>query len=161
MKQFIIYALGSILGIAGIYTLIVSSGILFNLFGMREWVGEYIQATIVANFICSFLYLVSAWLFFKRSKWSTTILFIATIIMFIGYIGMLFHIQETQRLNVHIIGEMLIRTTGTMLYAAAAWYIFTRMRLVLPPGYTYKDLKEMSKKMKLEKKRLRKKNRVY
>lgn len=153
MKNIIIYVLGAILGIAGLYTLYISSGLLFDLFNMRQSVGNYIPATSIANFVCSFLYLISAFLFFKKSKQSTTILFIATIIMFLGYIGMLFHIQAHKPFDVPIIAEMLIRTSGTMLYAATAWYIFSRIRLVFPPGYSYKDLKERNRKIKIEKSR--------
>lgn len=151
MKNIVIYILGSILGIAGLYTLYISSGLLFDLFGVRHETETYIQATSISNFICSFLYLFSSYLFFRKSKLSTSVLFIATIIMFIGYIGMLFHIQAQRPYGVRIIAEMLIRTSGTMLYAATAWYIFTRVRLVLPSGYTYKDMKNRAKKIKMEK----------
>lgn len=151
MKNFIIYTLGSILIIGGVYTLYVSGSILFNASNARAHAGKYIQMTIVTNFICSFIYIVCGFLFFIKSKLSTTLLFFATIIMFIGYIGMLFHIQANKPFEITTIQEMLIRTTGTMLYAAAAWYIFTRIRLQFPPGFNAKTFKQYMKERELRK----------
>lgn len=151
MKNIIIYILGSILLVGGIYTLYTSGGILFDAPRMRAKAGNYIQMTIVANFICSFIYIVCGYLFFIKSKLSTTLLFFATIIMFIGYIGMLFHIQAGKPFDISTIQEMLIRTTGTMIYAAIAWYIFTRIRLEYPAGYNAKTFKQFIKEREMKK----------
>lgn len=150
-----IYTLGALLILAGIYTFYSTSSTLFHLFSQTESPENYIPITQYASLICSFLYLISGILFFVRSKWnkwSTTLLFIATIIMFVGYIGMLFHINSNKPFELSIIPEMLIRTTATMLYAAAAWYFFTRMRLVYPEGHNAKTFKKLMKEYKVQKK---------
>lgn len=155
MKKFespVIYALGTILIVGGIYTLYISTSILFDLFDERKRAGSYIQIAVVCNFICSFIYIVSGILFFNKKKASTTLLFIATIIMFVGYIGMLFHINENKPFELSVIPEMLIRTTCTMLYAAVAWYFFTRTRLVYPDGYDAKSFKKIMKDYQTKKK---------
>jgi|GEM_PF-3000125 len=151
MKRFVIYGLGAILIIVGGYTLYSTGSILMNVNDAKAKAGDYIQMTVVANFICSFLYIISGFLFFIRSKLSTTLLFFATIIMFIGYIGMLFHIQANKPFHVSIIQEMLIRTTGTMLYAAVAWYIFTRIRIEYPAGHNAKTFKQYIKDREMKK----------
>lgn len=155
MKKFeqpVIYALGTILIIGGIYTFYITSAILFDLFDERARAGNYILITQICSFICSIIYIISGILFFRKSKLSTTLLFFATIIMFVGYIGMLFHINDNKPFELYIIPEMLIRTTSTMLYAAAAWYFFTRMRLVYPEGHDAKSFKKLMKDYQSQKK---------
>lgn len=154
MKKFeepVIYILGAILIIGGVYTLYTTSVSLFNLFGRHMKVVKYIPITQVCSFICSFIYITCGILFFKKAKLATTLLFIATIIMFVGYIGMLFHINDNKPFELSIIPEMLIRTTGTMLYAAGAWYFFTRMRMVYPEGYDAKTFKKLLRDYKVKK----------
>lgn len=153
MKNLIIYILGSVLLIGGLFTLYTTSSILFNAFEGRAKAGHYVPLAQAASFICSFIYIVSGVLFFLKEKLSTPLLFIATIIMFIGYIAMLFHIKNGRPLELHTIAEMLIRTSLTMLYAGASWYIFTRTRLIYPPGYDAKSFKKlMNKYIKKEEK---------
>lgn len=154
MKKFedpLIYLLGSLLIVGGIYTFYITSAILFDLFGERAKAGNFIYITQVCNFICSFTYIISGILFFLKSKQSTTLLFIATIIMFVGYIGMLFHINSNRPFDMSVIPEMLIRTTGTMLYTAIAWHFFTRMRIDYPEGYDAKSFKKLMKEYKIKK----------
>ena len=155
MKKFeppVIYSLGTVLIVGGIYTLYISAGVLFDSFGERERAGNYILIAVICNFICSFFYIVSGILFFNKKKLSTTLLFIATIIMFVGYIGMLFHINENKPFELSVIPEMLIRTTCTMLYAAGAWYFFTRTRLVYPDGHDAKSFRKIMKDYQTKKK---------
>lgn len=154
MKKFeepVIYILGTILIVGGVYTLYSTSVVLFNLFDRHLETVNYIPITQVCSFICSFIYIISGILFFRKGKLATTLLFIATIIMFVGYIGMLFHINDNKPFELSIIPEMLIRTTGTMLYAAGAWYFFTRMRMVYPEGYDAKSFKKLMKDYKVKK----------
>ncbi len=147
-----ILTLGILLIIVGVYSFYSSTSNLFNLFDRKTSVENHIPITQYSIFICSFIYLISGVLFLLKDKLATTLLFIATIIMFVGYIGMLFHINNNKPFELSIIPEMLIRTTGTMLYAAAAWYFFTRMRLVYPEGHNAKTFKKLMKEFKTQKK---------
>lgn len=137
--------MGSILLIGGLYTFYSSTAALFGWFGGIKKDAVYIELTQISCLISSFLYLVSGILFFLKKKLSTPLLFVATIVMFIGYIAMLFHINAGKLVTLSYVGEMLIRTTSTMLYAAAAWYIFTRTRFVYPPGHDAKSFKKLMK----------------
>lgn len=155
MKKFeppLIFVLGTMLIVGGVYTLFVSSAILFHLAPENVRPGNYIPIAVVCNFICSFIYITAGILFFRMHKLSTSLLFIATVIMFVGYIGMLFHINENKPFELAVIPEMLIRTTGTMLSTAGAWYFFTRTRLVYPDGHDAKTFKKLMKEYQLQKK---------
>ncbi len=145
MKNFVIYILGSVLLLGGIYSFYSSTAALFGWFGGTHKDAIFIKLTQISCLISSLLYLVSGILFFLKKKLSTPLLFIATIVMFIGYIAMLFHINAGKLVTLAYVGEMLIRTTTTMLYAAASWYIFTRTRFVYPPGHDAKSFKKLMK----------------
>ena len=149
MKNLVIYLLGSILLLAGFYTFYTRTSALFGWFGGMSEGAIYIQLTQICCLVTSILYLASGSLFFLKSKISTPVLFIATIIMFIGYIAMLFHINAGKLVTLGYVGEMLTRTTSTMLYAATAWYIFTRTRFVYPPGHDAKSFKKLMKEYQL------------
>lgn len=152
MKNVIIYILGSILLLAGLYTFYTSTAALFGWFGGGQQGAIYIWLTQISCLITSILYMVCSVLFFMKNKLSTPLLFIATIIMFIGYIAMLFHINAGKFVTISYVGEMLTRTTSTMLYAAGAWYIFTRTRFVYPPGHDAKSFKKLMKEYQMREK---------
>lgn len=158
MKKTIIYSLGIILIFAGIYTLYVTGKSLLDT--RLDLQGSMVNIPVakIACFISALFYLVCGVLFFmkeKLNKLATPLLFIATIIMFIGYIGMLFHINAGRPINNLTIAEMLVRTSGTMLYAAAAWYIFTRTRIEYPKGYNPKSFKKLLKEYEAKRSRLK------
>lgn len=155
MKKFerpLTFILGCILIVGGLYTFYSTSEALFGLFGREVSRVAIIPITQICSLACSFLYLISGLLFFRKSKFSTTLLFVATIIMFVGYVGMLLHISSNKPFNPNIIPEMLIRTTSTMLYAAAAWYFFSRVKLIYPKGYDAKSFKQLSREYEMKKK---------
>ncbi len=145
MKHTVIYILGVLLIIAGLYTFYTSTAALFSWFGGSKKEAIYIELTQICCLISSAAYFVCGILFFLKKKLATPILFITTIVMFIGYIAMLFHINEGKFVTIGYVGEMLIRTTSTMLYAAASWYIFTRTRFIYPPGHDAKSFKKLMK----------------
>ncbi|HRN71870.1 MAG TPA: hypothetical protein PLM81_01990 [Ginsengibacter sp.] len=145
MKRSVIYLLGSVLIIVGFYTIITSGGYLLHVGKNFREPAVYIPVATIACFIASIIYVVCGVLFFIKGKWATPLLFVATIIMFVGYIGMLFHINNGKPINNLTIIEMLVRTSGTMLYAAASWFIFTRTRIVYPEGYDRKSFKKLLK----------------
>lgn len=143
MKNLIIYILGSILLLAGVYTFYTSSAALFGWFGGSPKDQVFIKLTQVTCFVTSILYIIAGVLFFFKKKLTTTLLFVATVLMFVGYIAMLFHINSGKFVTLNYVGEMLTRTTSTMLYAATAWYIFTRTRFIYPPGHDAKSFRKL------------------
>jgi len=153
MKDYVIYILGFVLILAGFYTFYSSTSQLFGWFWPNTRSSNYITLTQVCCLISALIYVASGLLFFMKSKISTTLLFIATIIMFIGYIGMLIYINSGKTVTITFIGEMLLRTSSTMFYAAVAWYLFTRTRFVYPPGYDAKSFKKLIKEYEARKRK--------
>ena len=68
MKKIITYASGIILLAFGMLTLLLSTSIIFDLFGIREMEGNYVPLIVWANLIVSFIYLIGAYGFFMERK---------------------------------------------------------------------------------------------
>ena len=65
MKKAIPYFLATILGAFGLLTLLLSTSVIFDLFGVRAKEGNYVLFVVWANFISSILYLFAAYGFVK------------------------------------------------------------------------------------------------
>src|SRR5690606_37815009 len=76
----------------GVITLFLSSSILFDWFGIREKEGNYVNFIVWANFISAFLYFLAAYGFFRKKAWTTLVLLISAVILFMAFIGLIFHI---------------------------------------------------------------------
>lgn len=153
MKKNLIKILGVILILVGIYTFYTRTSILFGWFNNNDPDSVYLPLTQVCCYIDSIIYIICGFLFFYESKLSTPLLFIATIIMFIGYSAMLFYINSGITVSIYVAGEMLLRTSATMLYTAIAWYLFTRARVKLPKGYDEESFKKLVRKYEAEKRK--------
>ena len=65
MKKAIPYFLATTLGAFGLLTLLLSTSVIFDLFGVRAKEGNYVLFVVWANFISSILYLFAAYGFVK------------------------------------------------------------------------------------------------
>lgn len=139
MQNIIVKTTGSILGLLGLLTLFISSSVIWNLFGIREELNNYISFVVYSNFICSFIYLLASYYFFTNNKWATVALFVAVIILIIAYIGLLLYIQSGRIFEMRTVKVMLFRTSLTIVFAGISWYFFTRTRLIIPSSEYIKE----------------------
>ena len=116
----------TILMIFGLLTLFVSSSVIFDLFGIREKEGNFVQFIVWANFFCSLLYLVAVWGFIKRYSWTTYLLAIATLIVLISFAGLLIHINQGGIYETKTIFAMLFRITITIVFTIFSWKYNTK-----------------------------------
>ncbi len=63
-----------VLAVFALLTLFLSSSVIFDWFGIRAKEGNYVPFIIWTNFICSILYLIAVYGFFKRTKWTFWVL---------------------------------------------------------------------------------------
>ena len=71
----------------GLLTLLLSSSIIFDWFGIRAKEGNYVLFVVGANFLCAILYLIAAYGFIKKKQWVLKVLLTALTLLFVGFIG--------------------------------------------------------------------------
>ncbi len=135
MRRSLIIILAGVLAVVGIVSMFMTFSVIFDLFGIRKQEGNYIPMVVYGNFICSFLYLIASWYIFKENDLSTIYLIFAVLVLLITYAFMLYHIQIGKEYEMRTVFAMLGRTSLTIVYAAIAWYLFSRVRKLKTPSY--------------------------
>lgn len=82
------------LALFGLITLFVSSSVLFDWFGIRQKEGNFVTAVVWANWLCGFLYLISAYFIFKGNLAAKNTLSVALGFILLGYVYLFIHIQS-------------------------------------------------------------------
>lgn len=120
--KYIRYITALILGAFGLLTLFLSGSVIFDLFGIREMEGNYVLFVVVANFIASFLYLLAVYGFVTSSKWTFTLLLIATLILVATFVGLVMHINSGGIYETKTYGAMIFRSSITAVFAIIAYF---------------------------------------
>ncbi len=116
MKKSIRIVLIIMLSTFAVLTLYLSSSVIFDWFGIREKEGNYVLLVIWANFICSFLYLLSIYGIIKLRAWAIKPLIGAfTILVFAG-IFFYVYIQSGGIHETKTIGALFFRTLLTLIF---------------------------------------------
>jgi len=129
MKNAILKTAAVILLLFALATLYMSFSVIFDLFGVREKEGNYVPFIVWANFICSLLYLPAVYGLFAKKKWTTPLLAVATGILVIGFIGLLFHINSGGIYEEKTVKAMIFRTALTGLFATISWYFISKNKI--------------------------------
>lgn len=126
MKKFVTPFAIVILIAFGLLTLFLSSSVIFDLFGIREKEGNYVPFIVWANFISSILYLTAAVAWIKKMKVASTLLGISTVILALGFIGLLIHVNAGGLHETKTIGAMVFRTVLTILFTIISYKSFKK-----------------------------------
>lgn len=124
MKKVLTYILIAVLTAFALLTLLLSSSVIFDLFGIRAKEGNYVLFIVWANFVSSILYLLSAYGLIKLKRWSYQLLGASALILIIALIGLFFHINAGGVYETKTVGAMFFRTTITLLLT-----LFTYLRI--------------------------------
>ena len=127
-KGFILKLTGGLVLVIGLMSLFMTISIIFDLFDMRSREGNYVPLVVYANFICSVLYLLSAYYLFRKNEKATIILFVATIILVLSYLALIFHIREGLPYEIRTVVAMTVRTCLTAIFMAISWYHLSTTR---------------------------------
>jgi len=131
MKNLTVYIAGTILAAFGLLTLFLSSSVIFDLFGIRAKEGDYVLLVVWANFIASFLYLFGAYGFFKQKKQTTLALAISLVILILGSIGLIIHINLGGIYEAKTPKAIVFRTSLTLVFLLISYFkITTKNRLL-------------------------------
>lgn len=98
----------------GLLTIIAGGGVIADLFGMREKEGNYVSFVVWANFICGFLYLFASYGFFKRKKWTATVLSLTVWILIAAFIVLIVWILNKEPYETKTIFALSFRVLITL-----------------------------------------------
>jgi len=126
MKTYIRYIAAFIIGAFGLLTLYLSGSVIFDLFGMREKQGNYVLFVIWINFICSFIYIASAYGFVKAKPWTTKILTSALILLVMTFVAFVIYVNNGGIHKNDTFGALVFRSTITLLGVITAFFMITK-----------------------------------
>lgn len=110
-----------LLTLFALITVFMSGSVIFDLFGIREKEGNYVLFIVITNFICGFIYLAAAYgLFFGRT-WTTRLLVLATSILTISFVGLIWHISSGGIYEQQTVKAMLFRIAITAVFVGLSW----------------------------------------
>lgn len=126
MKRILLILATMVLTLFALVTLFMSSAVIFDLFDIREREGNYVLFVVVANFICGFIYLFSAYGLITKKRWTTQLLLLSVSILIIVFIGLWLHINSGGLYETQTIKAMLFRISISALFAWLSWYLLTK-----------------------------------
>ncbi|MCK9206858.1 MAG: hypothetical protein M0P66_07090 [Salinivirgaceae bacterium] len=116
IKKILIPLVSVVLSAFGLLTLVLSSGLIFDLFGIRAKQGNYVLFVAWANFIVGFFYLFAVYGFLKAKKWTIPLLGISTIVLIFTFMGLIIHINSGGIYEARTIGALIFRIFLTLLF---------------------------------------------
>jgi hypothetical protein len=123
----ILKAAAIILTLFGMVTVCIGGAVVFDLFGLREKEGNFVPFVVFTNFICGFIYIITAYGFWNAKRWSALLILCAFILLIVTFGGLIFHITTGGLYQFKTIDAMLFRLLFTMAFASLAYLkIYTR-----------------------------------
>jgi len=108
-------------------TLFMSSSVIFDLFGIREKEGNYVLFIVWTNFICSFLYLLAAFKWYKLKRCTFKILGLSTLILIIAQISLFIYINNGGIYEEKTVKAMFFRIAVTAIFALSAYFSLSKI----------------------------------
>lgn len=111
-----------ILSAFGLITLFLTLSIFLNLFGIREKEGNYVLFVVIANFICSLLYLFAGFGFWTQKTWTPKVLFFSTVLLLIAIIAFNIYASNGGLHEQKTHGALVFRTSITFVFSMVAYF---------------------------------------
>lgn len=121
MKPVMIRIAAIVLALFALVTLFMSSSVIFDLFNIRAKEGNYVLFVVISNFICGFIYLVSAYGLFFQKKWATQWLLVSVGILILSFTGLLWQINTGGLYEQKTVKAMLFRIALTTSFTWLSW----------------------------------------
>lgn len=126
MKPVILKIAATILALFALITLFMSGSVIFDLFGIREKEGNYVLFIVISNFLCAFLYLISAYGLYFQKKWTTSVLSASLGILLLSFAGLLWHINTGGIYEEQTVKAMLFRIGITSGFTILSWQYISK-----------------------------------
>lgn len=121
-RNWVRWTLIAVLLLFGGITLFLSASVLFDLFGMREKEGNYVQFVVLANFFASILYFAAAFGLLAHKPWARYPLWMASAVLLVASLGFAWHVYQGGIHEQRTIGALAFRTLLTIaFYTTAVW----------------------------------------
>ena len=108
--------LSATLLIFGAVTVFVSSAVLFDFFRIRAREGNFIPFIVWTNWLCGFLYLVTAYGIYRQKKWTLYGLVTALVLLVTATAVLIIHIKNGGLYEMKTLGAIAFRTALTALF---------------------------------------------
>lgn len=132
MRKVILKSSGVFMLLLGLISLFMTTSIIFDLFHIRKLEGNYVPFIVYVNLICSVIYLVSAYGFFKEKKSTTSYLFVASSILVIAFVALLIYILQGGIYEIKTARAMSVRILITITFTGIAWnYLSKKGKVIL------------------------------
>ncbi|NDP21009.1 MAG: hypothetical protein GZ091_08015 [Paludibacter sp.] len=106
----------------GLITLFLTLSIFLNLFGIREKEGNYVLFVVIANFVCSLLYLFAGIGFWTQKIWTSEVLIFSTVILLITFIAFNIYASNGGLHEQKTYGALIFRTSITFAFSIIAYF---------------------------------------
>jgi len=107
-------------------TVFLTSSVLFDLFGIREKEGNYVEFIVWINLISGLLFLWSAYSFWREKKETTALLLGNLALLIVGMIGLYCHIKSGGLYKMETVKGMLFRIVATTILALVSYFLVKR-----------------------------------
>lgn len=132
MKKIILKSSAVFMLLLGLVSLFMTTSIIFDLFHIRQMEGNYVPFIVYANFICSIIYLIASYGFFKEKRSTTAYLFVASSILIIAFIAFGIYILKGGIYETKTVKAMSVRTLITIAFTGIAWnYLSKKGKVIL------------------------------
>ena len=126
MKKVILYLVVAVLTGFGLLTIFLSTSVIFDLFDIRAKEGNYVLFVVWANFISSFLYVLSVYGLLSSKKWTFRTLGLATLILTLAFFSFLFYIQSGGIHETKTVSAMVFRIVLTLGFTLFAYFTINK-----------------------------------
>jgi len=130
MKKYIRYIAAFIIAAFGLLTLYLSASIIFDLGEMRVKQGNYVLFVIWVNFICSFIYIASAYGFVKAEKWTTKVMASSVVLLILTFIAFQMYIASGGIHKSDTTGALIFRTSISLIITLTAYFTITKKKKI-------------------------------
>ncbi len=130
MKNLIRIAAVIFLLLIGVASVFMTTSVLFDLFGIREMEGNYVEFVVIANLIAGVFYLAASYGMLKRKSWSIKLLVITAALLTMTFIGLMIHISSDGIYEPKTIKALAARTLITVALAViSSWTINHKIQI--------------------------------
>ena len=128
MKFNLLKIIGGFLAIFGLIMVLMTTSVIFDLFGVRELEGNFVMSVVIANWFAGVLYLIAAYGIFKNQKWTYIPLLISAITLIISFIFLQVHIQDGGAFEEKTIKALSIRIVLSLIFAMITYIKITKKK---------------------------------
>lgn len=116
------------LALFGALTVFMGSSVIFNLFGIREIEGNYVDFVVKANLFCGLIYLFASYDIWHNRKAGVYALLAAFIILVITFVFFFNHINQGGLYEQKTVKAMSFRTIITLIAAGLSFYLLKKQK---------------------------------